>query len=313
MQDWSPFLSVIDERLSDREIRLWMKRDDLLGGPASGNKIRKLKYQLHQAIKLNVRTLVTFGGAYSNHLFAVAGLGQALGLHTVGYVRSSSIPTNKTTNQLRKWGMKLIPLDRELYRKKEDISFLRDLQEQHLNSYLIPEGGSSQLAMPGIQEMVTEIREQCPTQIDYFVCPFGTGATMAGIAAELRYDEKVLGCMVLKGLEPKEMIRRFLPAESLAKTCHFVEAHYGGFAKCPAEVQSFIQAFYDVHGICLDPLYTGKMMKHLFELIDLGWFPRGSVIVAIHTGGLQGTAGYNERFGINLPIPKEILNLYEEN
>lgn len=313
MHDFSPFQALIDKKLSQRGIRVWMKRDDLLGGPTAGNKIRKLKYQLHQAKKRNAKTLITFGGAYSNHLFAVAGVGRAFGMDTVGYVRCSSVPKNATTIQLRKWGMKLIPLDRVAYRAKGNEAFLRELQRQHLDPYLIPEGGSSSLALPGIQEMVREIREQCPTQTDYFVCPFGTGATVAGISAEVRDDEKVLGCLVLKGLKPIEMIGSFLPQGSLTKNCFFAEAHYGGFAKCPVEVQSFIQDFYDVHGICLDPLYTGKMMKHLFELIDRGWFPPGSVIVAIHTGGLQGTAGYNERHGTSLPIPKEMSHLYEGN
>lgn len=313
MHDFSPFHFLIDKVLSPRGIRLWIKRDDLLGGPASGNKVRKLKFQLQQAKKLKAKTLVTFGGAYSNHLFAVAGVGRALGMNTVGYMRCSSIPRNTTTTQLQKWGMKLIPISREAYRAKENESFVKKLQAQHADSYLIPEGGSSRLALPGIQEMVREIREQCPTQVDYFVCPFGTGATMAGIASEVRNDEKVLGCMVLKGLKPEKMIRRFVPDHSLASTCLFAEAHYGGFAKCPMDVQSFIKSFFDLHGICLDPLYTGKMMKHLFEMIEQGFFPTGSVIVAIHTGGLQGTAGFNQRYGTDLPIPGEILNLYEES
>ena len=162
MQFTSPLVRVKDELLISDGLSLWMKRDDLLPGPGHGNKFRKLKYQIAAAKELGADTLITFGGAYSNHLYAVAGVGRELGFNTIGFVRGAYEISNSTTDKLKSWGMRLFPLSRDEYRTKDSHDFLEKLRKRYPTGYVIPEGGSASLALEGVGDMVEEVRTQHP-------------------------------------------------------------------------------------------------------------------------------------------------------
>lgn len=280
--------------------RLLLLRDDLAHPELPGNKWRKLKYNLQEAQKQGHHTLLTFGGAFSNHIAAVAAAGRLTGLRTIGLIRGEeTTPLNPTLTQAAADGMALRYLSREAYRQKAEPEFLEKLLRETGPAYVVPEGGSNALALPGCAELVTEL--QAHTDFDYLAVACGTGGTLAGLLTGLAPHQQAVGIAALKN---GGFLRGEIDALTLAATGRTfptydlrTEYHLGGYARFSPELLRFIQEFEARHGVLLDPIYTGKLLFGLFDLLRQGYFRPGSTVVAVHTGGLQGWAGFRQRFG----------------
>ncbi len=276
--------------LENTNISLYIKREDLLYPSISGNKFRKLKYNLAQAKSEDKKMLLTFGGAFSNHILAVAAAGKKQGFSTVGIIRGEELKDkvfeNPTLQKAQDYGMVFEFVGREIYREKENPKFIRHLEEKFGNFYLIPEGGTNTLAVKGCEEILTVSDEK----FDYICCAVGTGGTISGLINCSKNGQQVLGFPALKGDFLREDICKFV---SESNWDLITEYHFGGYAKVSEELILFINEFYQNHKIPLDPIYTGKMMFGILDLINKNYFPENSKILVIHTGGLQGIAGMN--------------------
>jgi len=287
--------------LENTNISLYIKREDLLHPYISGNKFRKLKYNLVQAKSENKQTLLTFGGAFSNHILAVAAAGKEQGFKTIGIIRGEElkdkIADNPTLQKAQDFGMVFEFVDREIYREKNSPKFIQELAEKFEEFYLIPEGGTNDLAVKGCEEILTATDEK----FDYICCAVGTGGTISGLINCSKNSQQVLGFPALKGDFLREDICKFVSKSNwdLITTYHF-----GGYAKVSEELILFINEFYKKYRIPLDPIYTGKMMFGVMDLINKNYFPENSKILVIHTGGLQGITGMN-----NLLKQKEQLQI----
>ncbi|GAA3587133.1 pyridoxal-phosphate dependent enzyme [Flavivirga amylovorans] len=276
--------------LDNKEIELFIKREDEIHPFVSGNKYRKLKYNLHEAKKKGFKTLLTFGGAFSNHIAAVASAGHLLGFKTIGVIRGeeleNKISDNDTLSFAKQNGMAFKFVSRELYRDKTSQAFLDKLKDAFNDFYLIPEGGTNTLAVKGCEEILTKEDET----FDYICCAVGTGGTISGLINCSKLGQQVLGFPALKGDFLRQDISKFVTKTNWDLVTDY---HFGGYAKINEELVSFINQFKNRYAIPLDPVYTGKMMFGIFDLINKGYFKKGSKILAIHTGGLQGIKGMN--------------------
>ncbi|WP_345632254.1 1-aminocyclopropane-1-carboxylate deaminase/D-cysteine desulfhydrase [Rugosimonospora acidiphila] len=280
----SPVLEVRDDRMERAGVRLLIKRDDLIHSEVPGNKWRKLKYNLTAAADGGHDTLLTFGGAYSNHLRATAAAGHYFGFRTIGVVRGEEhLPLNSSLAYAERRGMRLAYLDRATYRNKRDPAVIEALRREWGRFYLLPEGGSNTLAVKGCAELPGEIDEP----FDVLCCAVGTGATLAGIAAGLRTGQRAIGFSALAGGEFLAGEVGRLQSEAGTVSANWrVECgyHFGGFAKTTPRLAAFIDDFADRHGIILDRVYVAKMMFGVFDLVDAGAFGGGTTIVAVVTG-----------------------------
>jgi len=277
---------------------LRIQREDLTDAYIGGNKWRKLKYNLEQAIAHNKSTLLTFGGAWSNHIAATAAAGKRFGFNTIGIIRGEGHEVlNPTLQFARDCGMQLEYVERNTYRNKTSAAFTEELHQRYGDFYLLPEGGSNQLALKGCAEIVTDIG----TAFDVISVASGTGATLAGIVTALNPDQRAIGFAVLKGADflNRDVGNMLADSDNPSARNWHIEGnyHFGGYAKASAELFAFIRQFYTDFGIELDVVYTGKMFFGLFDLISKGAFDRGTRIVAVHTGGVQGNAGFPELTG----------------
>ena len=281
---------INDSLLDEKSLRLFIKREDLIHPHISGNKWRKLYYNIQKAKEQHCSRLITFGGAYSNHIAATAAAGKEFGFTTVAYIRGEEhLPLNATLTYAKSCGMELRYIDRTSYRLKNEASFLDKLLQLESDYYLIPEGGTNELAVKGCEEILADLE----IDFDYVCCPCGTGGTISGIINSLKKHQKAVGFPALKGAGfLNDEITGFVHNKNWTLTDSY---HFGGYAKVNEALISFINTFKEKHKIPLDPVYTGKMMYGLWDLIEKDYFRAGSTIVAIHTGGLQGIAGMNER------------------
>ena len=295
-----PFLQEIHEPAAARGVRLLLWRDDLVSPDLPGNKARKLKYNLLEARRRGHTRLLTFGGAYSNHLAAVAAAGRRHGFATVGLVRGEATePLNPTLARCAADGMALHYLDRTAYRRRAEDDFLAEIQQAFGPAYLLPEGGTNLLALKGMAELAAEIRQQ--VAFDALAVAVGTGGTLAGLLTGLVGPETAVGVAALKN---GGFLRTDIDALTRAATGHVftnyllaTDYHFGGYANYSADLLAFIQRFEDRHGVLLDPIYTGKLLFGVLDLVEKGHFRPGSTVVAVHTGVLQAWAGWRERFG----------------
>lgn len=253
----SPVEPLSDDRLAGTGIQIFLKRDDLIHPDFPGNKWRKLKYNLPGG------TLLTFGGAYSNHLAATAAAGHHGGFPTIGVVRGEQhTPLNPVLAKAAGFGMRLVYVDRTQYRRKNEPDFIHGLHERFGDFHLIPEGGANAEAVRGIAELVGEI----DIPFDVICCASGTGATLAGIATALAPGQTAIGFPVMRGGDFLAAdIRRLQQEYGVTTTNWSLESdyHFGGFARRTAELDAFIAGFHERHGIALDPVYEAKMMYAL--------------------------------------------------
>lgn len=306
-------LSRIDQ-LSDtgfehRDIQLFMKRDDLINGPCQGNKFRKLKYHIAEAKKQCKTQLLSFGGMYSNHLYALAHFGEKNGWETIAVVRGDRHTDNPSIDFMKNRGMTLIPINRTEYRKRNDPGFKSHWQQRFPKAYMIPEGGSEKLGLLGIEDLAMEINEYSSVQFDKWICPFATGCTAVGLASGVPKGTSVWAFSVLKGLDYIQMLKSYDCTAKVRDHLAIYPAHMGGFARRSIEVEHFIKEFYTKYDIILDPIYSGKMMYSLYQKLVDDTVLRSLKLLVIHTGGTQGNIGYNLRFGTDLPTP----SLMDEN
>lgn len=283
-------------------VQVYVKRDDSIHPIISGNKWRKLKYNLaHVNQSKNFNGVLSFGGSYSNHIHALAYACYQKRIPCVGVIRGEeNYANNFTLSWATYWGMKLDFVDRKTYRRRHDDDYLQSLQQIYPDYFFVPEGGSNTLAIKGVAEIITELNQQ----IDYdtLITPTGSCGTLAGlIAGDYRENHgahKLLGIAVLK--EAQYLINtlcKMLPDES---QCHqnwqlLTDFHRGGYAKFSAEDATRILEFNQVTGVNFEPVYSGKMILALLDLLDQGYFANQERIVLLHTGGLQGVGGMIER------------------
>ncbi|MBQ0788445.1 MAG: 1-aminocyclopropane-1-carboxylate deaminase/D-cysteine desulfhydrase [Oceanihabitans sp.] len=256
----------------------------------SGNKLSKLKYNIIEAKRQNKITMVTFGGAFSNHIAAVAAVGKEYGFNTVGVIRgeelANKVSGNPTLSFAKQQGMQFQFVSREAFRNKTSKLFMDELKDLFGDFYLIPEGGTNALAVKGCEEIIEEGDEV----YDYICCPVGTGGTISGIINASFPHQKILGFPALKGDFLQEEISKFTNGTNWELITDY---HFGGYAKINAALITFINSFKKENDIPLDPVYTGKMLFGIQDLIAKGFFPKHSKILVIHTGGLQGIEGMN--------------------
>lgn len=288
---------VILPILEEKKITLFIKREDLIHPFVSGNKFRKLKYNLQEAKKLKKKALLTFGGAYSNHIVATAVAGKLEGFKTFGIIRGDelgknlkeTLEENATLREAHKNGMKFHFVSRELYRQKSSFGFIEKMKNKWGDFYVIPEGGTNCLAVDGCEEILTKE----DSEFDYICSAVGTGGTIAGLIKSLKKHQRVIGFPALKGNFLSEEIKKYTVKNnnwSLQKAYHF-----GGYAKYNEELITFINDFKKETTILLDPVYTAKMVFGILNLIKKDTFTEGTKILAIHTGGIQAIAGFNKR------------------
>lgn len=267
-----------------------MKREDLLHPYISGNKYRKLKYNLEAAEKGGYRTLLTFGGAYSNHIAAVAYVGKEQGLQTIGVIRGDEVAQhwkdNPTLKRANENGMTFRFVSRTLYRQKDSEAFILQLKKDFGSFYLVPEGGTNALAVKGCGEILIPSDDN----FDVVCTCVGTGGTVAGLINASAAHQEVLGFEALKGDFLKHDIDKLVKKGNWRLITDY---HFGGYAKVNEALISFINNFKVATGIPLDPIYTGKMMFGLLDMIKNDNFVPGTSILAVHTGGIQGIDGMN--------------------
>jgi len=276
----------IEGRISEQAgLSLFIKREDQNHPLVSGNKWWKLKYNLEEVVRLGSDTLLTFGGAYSNHLYATAAAAHELGLKSIGIVRGEEIlPLNPTLEFAQSMGMRLHFVSREVYRDKSNPSFIDSLYRQFGDFYMLPEGGTNALAIRGVEEFGKQLMQE--DDFDYVCLPVGTGGTMAGLINAIS-GPRFIGFSSLKGGGfLKDEVSKWLTSghNNWQIETNF---HFGGYGKTTDSLINFIGQFESDNGIPLDPVYTGKMMFGIFEMIKAKVFPAGSKILALHTGGLQ--------------------------
>lgn len=295
----SPLQRLQSPLLEQANIQLYVKRDDLIHPQFGGNKWRKLKYNLEYAREKQFDTLLTFGGAWSNHIYATAAAGKYFGFSTVGLIRGEEHkPLNTTLSFAKDCGMQLHYINRAEYRQKAEAAYQNKIKQQFGNVYILPEGGSNSLALRGCAETVKEISNEIEKPFDFICCASGTGATLAGLISAINPGQIAIGFSALKGGEfLNHEVETFLQREktnSSTKNWRIETGfHFGGYAKINDALIQFMSEFQLQHGFALDAVYTGKMFYGLFELIKAKRFKPGTSIIAIHSGGLQGNKGFN--------------------
>ena len=274
----------------ESKVRLFIKREDLTHPEISGNKYWKMFYNVKKYLEKEVseRKIITFGGAFSNHIAAAAALGNEFGIKTLGVIRGNELEDswqeNPTLFSAHQNGMSFRFVTREIYRDKEKM--MKELQEEFPESLVVPEGGTNENAVEGIQYMLTDETND----FDYICSAVGTGGTVSGLSKFAQPHQKIIGFKAVKDNSLENRIK------NLSKKDNFIliDASDGGFGKITDENVRFINEFYQYFGIVLEPVYTGKMLRKIFEMIADDYFPANSKILAFHTGGVQGIAGANE-------------------
>jgi 1-aminocyclopropane-1-carboxylate deaminase/D-cysteine desulfhydrase-like pyridoxal-dependent ACC family enzyme len=289
--------------LDQLKVALEVLRLDQVHPTVSGNKFFKLKYNLEEALKQNHRQVLTFGGAYSNHIYATAAAAKLAGLQSIGIIRGEvSDEKNPTLRSAKDAGMVLKGISRELYRDKTNPEYLGQLRQELGEFYLIPEGGTNALAIQG----TTEILSNSQFNFSHLATPIGTGGTFAGLANSILPQQELLGISALKGEGIQEEMKQLLQTHGIhpkGSISIWTQYHHGGYAKWTSELIEFIHWFWESFGIPLDPIYTGKMAFACWDLLQKKYFNPGSRVLLIHTGGLQGNLGFTQRTGIELPSP----------
>jgi 1-aminocyclopropane-1-carboxylate deaminase len=294
-------LQTINHPLFEKhQLTVSIKRDDTIHPIISGNKWRKLKFNLRYAKKHNYIGVISFGGSFSNHVHALAFACQQAGLKSIGIIRGEKeYANNFTLSMAHKWGMQLNFVDRKTYRLRDDQDYLAEVQELYPDYLIVPEGGSNQLALTGVGEVITELNQQC--EFDTMLTPVGSGGTLAGLIKADVNQHKLIGIAVLKqkGYLADQVTTLLGNSSNYSNWQIMSEFHRGGYAKFSKEDATRILSFNEQTGFIFEPVYSGKMILALLDLIEQGYFPKGHRIVILHTGGLQGIGGLIERNLLN--------------
>ena len=298
-------------------VRVEIKRDDIIHPIISGNKWRKLKYNLQHVKQTNkLNGVLSFGGCYSNHIHALAFACFQQKIPCVGIIRGEvEYADNFTLFWAKHWGMKLYFVDRKTYRCRHDSDYLAELQQQFPHYFIIPEGGSNKRAITGVSEVITELTQQ--TEFDTLITPVGSGGTLAGLIAGDALNNithNILGIAVLKNAGYLENeIKSLLPiaAKTHSKWQLLTQFHRGGYAKFSPTDASRILEFSKITEVNFEPVYSGKMILAFLDLLEQGYFSSGERIVLLHTGGMQGLGGMIERGLLKAedwPMPEQVAS-----
>lgn len=298
---------IFEDFFKTKNIQLFVLREDLIHPEISGNKWRKLKYNCIEAKEKGFKQLLTFGGAYSNHIAATAAAGREFGFNTIGIIRGEeALPLNNTLQLAADNGMTLKYVSRNFYRdEKYNASFLKELRNELGDFYLIPEGGSNAFAVKGC----AEIKNNILIDFDVIACACGTGGTISGIIASLDHSKTIIGFPALKGGEflvndIQQLLNDYSTVFNQQITNNNwslnTDYHFGGYGKISNELVDFINDFKQKHQILLDLIYTGKMLFGIYHIAKTTEQLNGKKIVVVHTGGLQGNKGFEERFNLVL-------------
>ncbi|MCF6214119.1 MAG: pyridoxal-phosphate dependent enzyme, partial [Flavobacteriaceae bacterium] len=301
MQQFFNNKSILNQTLNwrlakNKSVDVVIKREDLLHPEVSGNKFRKLKYNLIKAKADNFKTLLTFGGAFSNHIAATAAAGHMFDFKTIGVIRGDELGMNlqqtlmhnPTLQLAHKYDMAFKFVSRSDYRLKHTSDFLKSLHNEFGVFYEVPEGGTNKLAVMGCEEIL----KPQDKVFDYICVAVGTGGTISGLINTSKPHQKVLGFPALKGDFLAREINGFIKQKSNFEL--ITDYHFGGYAKVSKDLIIFINKFKAETAVALDAVYTGKMLFGLADLIENNYFKKGSKILLIHTGGLQGNTGMNK-------------------
>ncbi|MDG1732030.1 MAG: pyridoxal-phosphate dependent enzyme [Thalassotalea sp.] len=307
-------LSAIDyPTFKTKKLKVFIKRDDLIHPIISGNKWRKLKHNLLQAKAENKNTIISFGGAFSNHIHALAYACKVNNLSCIGIIRGEQeYQNNFTLSWARHWGMQLKFVDRKTYKLRSDANYLKDLQQQYPHAMIVPEGGSNALALEGVGDVITELAEQA--EYDYLLTPVGSGGTLAGLIKADNNKHKILGIAVLKqqGYLTDEVNALLGKDQGIFDNWQILnDFHCGGYGKYKTADANRILEFINSTGIPFEPVYSGKMILALLDLIAQNYFSEDSTIVLLHTGGIQGLGGMAERGLIDpslWPVPEGVTD-----
>lgn len=282
MLDYKPIINEI----TYNGYTLGVLRLDLIHPEISGNKWFKLKYNLQQATLENKNTIITFGGAFSNHIAATAFACKLAGLKSIGIIRGEATSAiNTTLSQAKEWGMELHFKSREDYSKKNNTNFLNELQKTYPSGYIVPEGGDNALGKKGCEEILNSETE---TYSSIF-CAVGTGTTFNGISKSVIASQKLFGINVLK----YDAVSTHLNSSIVN------EYHFGGYAKHTPELLEFKLWFEKEYQIPLDYVYTAKLFYAVFDMIKNNKIGADEKILIVHSGGLQGNSGYEKRYNLN--------------
>ncbi len=287
----TPIQALVHPLYTDKDVEVYMKREDLIHPEISGNKWRKLKYNIKRAQE-EKKGILTFGGAFSNHIYATAQAAKYFELPSIGIIRGSYVDTNNPTlHAATEAGMELQLVSHDVYKLKEEPNHLSRLQEDYPNYLIIPEGGNNDLALLGVAELGKEIVESALVP-DLITVSAGTATTAKGLLASIPSASRLCVFSSLKG----EFLRERLETEENTNWELNTSAHFGGYARVNAELIQFINQYYKQTNIQLDPIYTGKMVYGLHTILEQNKISKGSKILIIHTGGLQGIQGHNLRY-----------------
>ncbi|WEK71581.1 MAG: pyridoxal-phosphate dependent enzyme [Candidatus Chryseobacterium colombiense] len=273
----------------NKNVKLFIKREDLIDSQISGNKYWKLFFNINQYLENNPENpnIITFGGAFSNHIAAVSAVGRMLNIPSLGIIRGEELQNkwrdNPTLVFAEKNGMNFRFVPREEYRDKEKLT--QSLQKEFPEALIVPEGGTNEDAVNGVKMMLNDETKD----FDYLCTAVGTGGTIAGILKFCEDNQKVIGFKVVNDSSLENKIFEL----TLKRNFDLIDSSFGGYGKIKDENIRFINGFKERYGIPLEPIYTGKMMQRIFELIDEGYFPENSRVLCFHTGGLQGIEGAN--------------------
>lgn len=289
----TPTQEISHELLDEKKIRLFIKRDDLIHAQIMGNKWRKLKYNLAAIKDQNLKSIVTMGGAYSNHIAATAAVALENDLISIGIIRGEELNenSNPTLELARSKGMKFQFVDRATFRRwRENPKIVTDLFPGH---FFLPEGGTNELAIQGCEEIIPEIE----FDFDLLVTPVGTGGTFAGLLRSAESNQRIIGVSSLKGQFIHSEIQNLLEKHQINDQNFEIidDYHFGGYGKTTPELIDFINQFKENHDILLDPIYTGKAFFAVWDMIKRNKFENNLKIVILHTGGLQGIEGFNRK------------------
>lgn len=296
----SPIQELDWKEAKEKGLRIFAKRDDLIHHHISGNKYRKLKYNFIEFSKGNYDEVIAFGGAFSNLLHTLSYIGKAGKIKMKFYIRGDGYDQNNPSlADMHRNGVEMEFVDRQKFRKLRQKYFLTENAEK--NKFIVPEGGSNHLALPGASELIQEIQDQLGKTPDYLVMDMGTGGTISGVISLLPDNCHLIAIPVLKGIDWTTTIENLSGLsdnqQKMRKVSINEDYHFGGFAKYNDELIQFMNDFHFNFGIPLDPIYTCKLVYGLNDLILKDFFKANSDIVWVHGGGIQGIRGFNYLHG----------------
>lgn len=300
--DWASDIISVNQRIQiplgkDKTLEISVKREDEIHPQISGNKWRKLKYNMLKAMSQGKKGLLTFGGAYSNHILASAAAAKSVEMKSLGIIRGDQV-SNPTLKDATEYGMELKFVDRQSYRNEKAALLHRFDPESEY--YHVPEGGANEEGVAGCEEILTD-RDR--SEFDIICCSAGTGGTAAGILRSLGDEQQLWVYPALKGDFMENEISKWIDTSVSDKLKMRYDYSFGGYAKTSPKLFDFLRGVYDATDLKLDPIYTGKMCFGIREDVSSGLIPEGSRVLMIHTGGLQGIRGIEERHGQRL-FPK---------